>query len=362
MFIILGTSLRGGSPNHEFVVFNLKIQPLEQEIELGREYLNERSLQIGHVLPLSDNDSREYFPADKSYLALQGRKPLAMFSYLPGVHKAVALARFRVVTDSKLGLKEALKMIEETALAEERFIVRTTVFGYAKERLEALKAFGYRVGASLPEAVSFNGRRYDLHFLYKDLTDRFHFDVKRPYAKPGLYPVVEVEKVKNPRLKVRGYKSEDRSGLDKFASHPMVIRGIGSGLFDGLYPWTPGIYQQMVDSGRVYPLVCEDETTGEPIGTMDLYKHLEEVLQNSMGVGMYVKPEYQRMGVGGMLMERLKVLAKRLHLSTLWLSVLEGNTAAEHLYKRKGFVECGKVPGWLQEGYVNEVFKTLTLG
>jgi len=339
----------------------LNIQPLEQEIELGREYLNERRLQTGHILPLSDKLSSEYFPADKSYLALQGRKPMAMFSYLPGVHKAVALARFRVVTDSKPGLKAALKAIEETALAEERFIVRTTVFGYAKERLEELKAFGYRVGASLPETVSFNGRRYPIHFLYKDLTSRYHFEVKRPYAKPGLYPIVEVEKAKNPGLKVRGYRSEDRLGLDKFVSHPMVIRGIGSGLFDGLYPWTPGVYQQMVDSGRVYPLVCEDEATGEPIGTMDLYKHSEEVMQLSMRVGMYVKPEYQGMGVGGMMMERLKVLAKRLHLSNVWLSVFEGNTAAEHLYKRKGFVECGKVPGWLQEGYVNEVFMTLKL-
>ena len=108
-FISLRTSLRGGSLNHAFVVSRLRIQPLEQEIELGRDYLIERSLQTGHILPLSDKLSSEYFPADKSYLAIQGRKPLAMFSYLPGVHKAVALAQFRVVTDSKLALKAALK-------------------------------------------------------------------------------------------------------------------------------------------------------------------------------------------------------------------------------------------------------------
>ena len=63
-----------------------------------------------------------------------------------------------------------------------------------------------------------------------------------------------------------------------------------------------------------------------------------------------------------MLMENMKTLAKRLHLARVWLSVFEGNTPAEHLYKKMGFVECGKVPGWLQEGYVSEVFMTLKLG
>jgi RimJ/RimL family protein N-acetyltransferase len=343
------------------VVAGLKTVPLEQDIELGREYLNERSLQVGHILPLNEKMFNEYFPADKSYLVIQGKRPVAMFSYYPGVHKAVALARFRVVTDSKVGLKEALKAIEETAVAEERFIVRTTVFGYAKARLQALKAFGYQIGASLPETVSLNGCRFDYHFVYKDLTGRYRFEAKRPYAKPGLYPSVQVAKAKNPRLKIRGYRPEDRSRLDKFASHPMVIRGIGSGLFEGLYPWTPGTYQQRVDLGRVYPLVCEDEATGEPVGTIDLFKQLADVMQHSMGVGMYVKPEYQGIGVGTMLMENMNILAKRLHLSRVWLSVFEGNTPAERLYKKTGFVECGSVPGWLQEGYVNEIFMTLKL-
>jgi len=310
---------------------------------------------------LNDRVSSEYFPSDKSYLVLQGKRPVALFSYQPGVHKAVALARFRVVADLKIGLKEALRAIEETAMAEERFIVRTTVFGYLKQRTKELGSLGYRVGASLPEAVSLNGRRFAYNFLYKDLTNRFHFDVKRSYAKPGLYPSEEVAKAKNPVLKIRGYRSEDRVGLDKFAGHPMVIRGLGSGLFEGSYPWTPGPYQQMVDSGRIHALVCLDETTSELVGSLDLYKHSEEVMQHSMSMGMFVKPEYQGIGVGGLLMDGMTFLAKRLNLSSVWLSVFEGNTVVEHLYKRNGFVECGKVPGWLQEGYVSEVFMTLKL-
>jgi len=343
------------------MVFSLKIVPVEQAFEVARDFVNERSLQVGHVLPLNEKLLSEYFPADKSYMLFQGRRPVALFTYYPGVQKGVAIARFRVVADSSAGLKEALKNIETTALAGEKLIARTTAFGYAKDRVEALGRFGYKVGVSLPETVSLNGRRFDYHFLYKDLTRQYHFPVKRSYAKPGLYPSVDVAKAKSPRLKVRGYRAEDRAALDKYSSHPMVIRGLASGVFEGLYPWTPGSYQQMVDSGKVYPLVCEDEGTGEAVGIIDLFKQSQDVMQHCMLVGMYGKPEYQGIGVGTMLMENVKTMAKRLHLARIWLSVFEGNTPAERLYRKAGFVECGKVPGWLQEGYVNEVFMTLRL-
>jgi len=342
-------------------VFPLKLVPLEQEFEVAREFVNERCLQVGHVLPLNEKLLGGYFPADKSYVLFQGRRPVALFSYYPGVQKAVAIARFRVVTDSNVGLKEALKMIETTALAQERFIVRTTVFGYAKDRIAALRKSGYRVGVSLPDTVSLHGRRFDYHFFYKDLTGQYRFTAKRSYARPGLYPSMEVAKAKTPRLKVRGYRQEDRVGLDKFASHPMVIRGLASGVFEGLYPWIPGTYQQMVDSGRVYPLVCEDEATGEPVGVIDLFKHSQDVMQHNMLLGMFVKPDYQGIGVGTILIENVKTLARRLNLASVWLSVFEGNIPAERLYRKAGFVECGKVPGWLQEGYINEIFMTIKL-
>jgi RimJ/RimL family protein N-acetyltransferase len=57
----------------------------------------------------------------------------------------------------------------------------------------------------------------------------------------------------------------------------------------------------------------------------------------------------------------MKTLANRLNLSRVWLSVFEGNTQAERLYREMGFVDCGKVPGWLPEGCVSEVFMMLKL-
>ena len=339
----------------------MRLIPLSSDINAGRDFLNKRCLQVGHVLPLNDKRFSQYFPLEQSFLLYHGKKAEALFSYSPGSHKGASNARFRVVSDSNLGLQEAVGKVEEIALAQEKLIVRTTVFGYDSKRLAALQSLGYRIGASLPETVSLNGRRYDLHLLYTSLTSRYSFNMKRSYAKPGLYPKVGVKKAEKTKLKVRGYRPEDRTALDRFASHPMVIRGIGYGVFEGLSPWPPGGYQQMVDSGELYPVVCEDETTGQPVGLLDLSKQTQDVMQHTMMLGIYVKPEYQGIGVGTMLVEAMKTVAMKLHLTRVWLSVFEGNEPAERLYRKTGFVECGKLPEWLQEGYVNEIYMTLKL-
>jgi GNAT superfamily N-acetyltransferase len=339
----------------------LKIVPFEDDQKKAIAYLNDRSLQIGRILPISEGSLREFFATGSSFVLMQGRVIDALFSYNPGREKQAPTARFRVVTDSISGLKESTRLVEETAVANEKLVLRTNVFGYDKKRLQALKSLGYIVGASLPGVVSLDGRRFDYHLLYKDLTSRYKPSVRRSYAKPGLYGAVEVDKAKTPKLKVRGYKTEDRSILDKFVSHQNVIRGIGSGIFDGLYPFSHGDYQQRVDSKQVFPLVCEDELIREPVGIVDLFGSSAQVMQHSMGTGIYVKPDYQGLGVGTMLMAASKVLAMRLHLARVWLSVFEGNSPALALYRRSGFEESGKVPGWLQEGYVDEIFMTLKL-
>jgi RimJ/RimL family protein N-acetyltransferase len=219
----------------------------------------------------------------------------------------------------------------------------------------------YKVGASLPGAVSLDGKRFDLHYLYKELDDRYRFEIRRNYAKPGVYPVIELERSKNHRLRIRGYHREDRPFLDKAATHLNVIRGIASGVFEGSIPWSPGTYEEWFDKRRVFPLVCDDESIGEPVGIVDLARPSPDVMQHVMVLGMFVRAEYQGQGAGTVLMEAVKTLAKRLNLSRLMLTVFEGNTPAEKLYRKAGFVECGTLPGWLQEGYVNETYMVLQL-
>jgi len=228
----------------------LQVIPLSSDIDAGRDFLNARCLQVGHVLPLNDKRLDEYFPSERSFLLLQGKKPAAILSYFSKKEKGSAMARFIAVTNSRTGLRECVGKVEETAMAQEKMIVHTSVPGYDKEKVGWLRSMGYAICASLPETVSLHGRRYDWHLLYRDLTGRYSFKVRRAYAKAGLYPQVEVRKPEKVKLKVRGYRPEDREPLDRLASHQMVIRGIGSGVFEGLYPWPSGGYQAMVDSGR----------------------------------------------------------------------------------------------------------------
>ena len=339
----------------------MKIVPLEHDPAQALGYLNDRSLQIGHILPIGASLLKDHFASGNSFLLLKGKTIDAIFSYQPGRDKHTPTTRFRVVTDSLLGIKEATRIVEETALAEERIVVTTTAFGYDKKRLQALKALGYTVGASLPGTVSLDGRRFDYNILFKDLSVAYKSRNPRGYARPGLYKRVEAEKAKTPKLKVRGYRREDRPLLDKFIAQHNVLRGLAGGLFEGLYPWPQGGYQQRVESGHLFPIVCEDELIREPVGVVDLSRSSAQVMQHSMGLGIAVRAEYQGLGVGTMLMEAAKTLGMRLHLARLWLGVFDGNTPAIQLYRKVGFEESGRVPGWLQEGYVDEIFMTLKL-
>jgi len=339
----------------------MRVASLDQDDESGRRYLNERTLQLGHVLPLGDELFREYFPIGNSFLIYSGRAVDALFSYRSGREKWRPRADFILVTDSLSGLKEAISRIEDTAVAQEKLVVRTRVFGYDRKRLQALKILNYKIGASIPEAVSLDGKRFELHYLFKELDSRYKFGVRKDFAKPGLYPVQVVEKAKNHRLRVRGYRREDRPFFDKAASHLNVIRGIAHGVFEGSLPWPEGGYEEWLNKRRVYPIVCEDESIGEPVGLLDLSKYDPDVMQHLMVLGMYVRAEYQGLGVGSMLIEAAKTLAMRLNLSGVVLTVFEGNEPARRLYRKAGFTECGRIPGWLQEGYVNEIYMTLQL-
>ncbi len=278
----------------------MRLTPVDQDIDAGRKYLNERSLQIGHVLPLSEETFKEYFPEKSSFLLYSVRAVDALFCFR----------------------------------------------GYDRKRLQALRALDYKVGASIPGTVSLDGKRFDLHYLYKELDDHYHFSVRRSHAKPGLYPILEVEKAKNQRLVLRGYRKEDRPFLDKAATHLNVIRGIANGVFEGSVPWGPGVYEEWFEKRRVFPIVCEDESIGEPVGLLDLFRVDPDVMQHVMDLGMYVRAEYHGLGVGTLLMDAMKTLAKRLNLSRVALTVFEGNAPAEKLYAKAGFIKCGRLPGW----------------
>lgn len=343
------------------MTLDVDLASLEQDFAGALGYVRSHAIELGHILPPTEKIFKEYFPPEQSFISRRNKKITGVFSYRSGRDKHAPTGDFRIIADSLNVLKMIIKEIEKTALSGEKTVLRTSLFSYETKKIRHLNSLGYRIGASLPGLVSYNGRRYDYNYLYKDLTEQYSFDIRRSYAKPGLYPLVELEKAKDHKLRTRGYRKEDRQILDAIATHHMVIRGIGGGVFEGLLPWMPGFYDTMVEAGRTVPIVCEDETIHEPVGIIDLWRLPQEVMRHSALTGMYVKAGYQGIGVGTLLMDSMKILAKRMHLTRVWLSVFEGNTPANRLYRKQGFEECGKIPGWLQEGYINEIFMVLKL-
>ncbi len=62
----------------------MRLTPLDQDVNAGRKYLNERTLQIGHVLPLSEEIFKEYFPERSSFLLYSVRAVDALFYFRSG--------------------------------------------------------------------------------------------------------------------------------------------------------------------------------------------------------------------------------------------------------------------------------------
>jgi ribosomal protein S18 acetylase RimI-like enzyme len=61
-------------------------------------------------------------------------------------------------------------------------------------------------------------------------------------------------------------------------------------------------------------------------------------------VGMYVAPEWSRLGAGQALMEALIAEARVVGIELLVLTVTHGNDTATHLYRRMGFTSFGVEP------------------
>ena len=115
----------------------MKIVPLELDLAQARDYLNDRSLQVGRILPVGNDLLGEFFATGSSFVLRRGRVVDALFFYNAGREQQAPTARFRVVTDSVSGLREATRLVEETAVAGEKVVLRTNVFGYDKKRLQA---------------------------------------------------------------------------------------------------------------------------------------------------------------------------------------------------------------------------------
>src|SRR5207244_2246760 len=116
-------------------------------------------------IPFNAEIFNEYFHERCSFLLYSERDVDALYSFRSGREKWTPRADFVIVTDSLAGLKEAVGRVEDMAVAQEKLVLRTRIFGYDRKRLQALRALDYKIGASVPGAVSLDGKRFDLHYI-----------------------------------------------------------------------------------------------------------------------------------------------------------------------------------------------------
>lgn len=101
--------------------------------------------------------------------------------------------------------------------------------------------------------------------------------------------------------------------------------------------------QQTPAAGEVF-FGAWDE--GVLVGVVGLaFEAREKVRHKATLIGMYVKSAYRGTGLGGQLVSMaLQFLGGRPEVTVIQLTVTEGNTAAQALYERFGFVSFGTEP------------------
>lgn len=95
------------------------------------------------------------------------------------------------------------------------------------------------------------------------------------------------------------------------------------------------------DTSRIYGAWNADELIG--IGGLSLETRLKNRHKGTL-VGLYVAPEYAGRGLGRKLVEHLLGQAREAGLSTVVLTVTQGNAQARGLYQRCGFQSFGIEP------------------
>lgn len=111
------------------------------------------------------------------------------------------------------------------------------------------------------------------------------------------------------------------------------------------FPWTRGNFQDSLLGGHPITLLfaVEDERLlGYSVGMVGVEElHL---------LNLTVHPEVQGQGHGSTLLEALCVLGRGLGCARVLLEVRASNALAQHLYRRRGFVELGRRKGYYPAG------------
>ena len=105
------------------------------------------------------------------------------------------------------------------------------------------------------------------------------------------------------------------------------------------------------------------EINGAYIGNAGIHREKTRRKQHVGNIGISLIAEYRDEGIGAELLTSLISEGKNLDLKLLYLTCLENNNRALHLYEKLGFKRCGYIPNacFWKDGYVGEVTLYLSL-
>jgi ribosomal-protein-alanine N-acetyltransferase len=117
-----------------------------------------------------------------------------------------------------------------------------------------------------------------------------------------------------------------------------------------------------IHRGDVIAVVAGDSKSLEGFGL--IRRDEGELLRHSFEMGrVMVRPQRQRQGLGGAIVQRLLAEAKRRKVEILWLDVRITNGVAIELFQKLGFRTWGVFPGRIKDGrnYVDVVYMACDL-
>ena len=115
-------------------------------------------------------------------------------------------------------------------------------------------------------------------------------------------------------------------------------------------PWSKDSFvRELVENELALYLVAKIENVA--VGYIGVWKIIDEGHITNLAV----HSEYRRLGIGKMLVSELLSLCEKDGITSFTLEVRESNSAAQNLYKKFQFAECGVRPGYYQDNNENAV-------
>ncbi len=123
------------------------------------------------------------------------------------------------------------------------------------------------------------------------------------------------------------------------------------------FPWTPGIFRECLRVGYGCHGVWLD-------GDLAGYVIFNWAAGESHLLNLCIHPARQRQGLGGLLLEHAIGHARAQDCASMFLEVRPSNPGAAEIYRRRGFREIGRRPGYYrsEEGREDAIVMRLALG